>query len=71
MPNISRWTAIDRALGFGSQPGNGARHREWLHEEERARKYVPVPVLCQPWSTHAAMDLADPEVFSSSPTISQ
>lgn len=44
MPNVSRWTAIDRALGFGGQPADGAHRHEWLHQEERARESVPVPV---------------------------
>ncbi|OAQ83038.1 potassium ion channel Yvc1 [Purpureocillium lilacinum] len=38
MPNISRWKAIDRALGFERQPGVGGsgHHRDWLHQEEQA-----------------------------------
>ncbi|KJZ79452.1 hypothetical protein HIM_00921 [Hirsutella minnesotensis 3608] len=39
MANVSRWTAIDRALGFGGQSGSRQqrdRRRDRLHEEERA-----------------------------------
>ncbi|PNY23503.1 Calcium channel YVC1 [Tolypocladium capitatum] len=42
MPNVSRWTVIDRALGFNGQPADSARRHEGLHEE-RARESVAAP----------------------------